>query len=388
MPCRGEGSKQTMVVMQRAQVETGRTGTIRVGVIGAGVGEAVHIPALAYLPETEVVAVCARRAERAREVALEHGIGFAVSDFRELVRHPEVDAVVVATPPYLHHQMSLAAFEAGKHVLCEKPMSRTVAEARDMVKMARQAGVVAMVNHELRFLPVRARIKELIDDGYLGEPQAAMLCVVRSGLADPYDRPFGWLMEQEKAGGMLGAIGSHYVDGLRWWFGEISGAGGATATMVKKRRMVESSAMATVDADDNFAFVLRFANGALASVHVTTTASIEVGEELTLTGSEGVLMLREGRLLGARRRETTFTDLPIPERLNGGLPEFDHSLTQPTILLLREWIGAIRTGTPRAPSFDDGAKVQEILDGVQRSVHQGRWLDLSGTRRPGLGLNA
>jgi len=374
-----------MVVTQAARGTTTRTGTIRVGVIGTGFGAAVHIPALKYLPDIELAAVCSRRAERARAVADQHAIPTFVTDFRELVRDPQIDAVVIATPPFLHHQMAVAALEAGKHVLCEKPMARNLAETRDMVKMAHDAGVAAMVNHEFRFLPARARVKELIDEGYIGEPQAATITVFRSSLADPQGRPFGWLMEHDKAGGMLGATGSHHIDALRWWFGEVKAVSGATATMVKRRRLPHSSAMATVDADDNFAFVLRFVSGALATVHVTTTAPTDLDDEIVLSGSEGLLTVRSGRLIGARRRDGLAAELPIPERLSGNLPEFGHFLIRPTVLLTRRWIHAIRTGEPASPSFADGAKVQEILDGVVRSSQQGRWIDTSGARWPGIG---
>ena len=190
-------------------------------------------------------------------------------------------------------------------------------------------------------------------------------------------------MEQEKAGGMLGAVGSHHVDALRWWFGEISGVAGTTATMVKRRRLAESAAMATVDADDNFAFVVRFANGALGTVHVTATAPFEGDEELSLAGSEGVLRVRDGKLFGARGRDTVLAEQQIPDRLTGGLPIFAHPLTEPTILLIREWVRAIRTGASTAPTFADGVKIQEILDGVVRSGQQGRWIDTSGARWPG-----
>ena len=361
------------------------TEPIRVGVIGTGFGAAVHIPALKHLPDFEVAAVCSRRAERARAAAAEHDIPTVCNDFRDLVSDRDIDAVVIAAPPYLHHQMTLAALEAGKHVLCEKPMARNLAEARDMAKMADRAGVAAMVNHQFRFLPLRSRIKELVDEGYLGEPHAATLTVFRSSLADPHGRPFGWLMEYDKAGGMLGATGSHHIDALRWWFGEITAVAGATATMVKKRRLPESAAMATVDADDNFAFVLRFANGALATVHVTATAPVDAAEEIVLSGSEGMLMAHgDGGLYGARRGEGQLAELPLPDRLDGALHEasFGHSLVPPTILLLKEWLRAIRTGEPASPSFADGVRVQEVLDGVVRSGKQGRWIDTSGSRWP------
>ncbi len=353
---------------------------IRVGVIGTGFGAAVHIPALQFLPETEVVAICSRRPERARAAAADHGIPSFVTDFREMVRDPQIDAVVVASPPHLHHVMSLAALEANKHVVCEKPMARNLAEARDMVKIAARMGVVAMVNHEFRFLPVRRRIKELIEAGFLGEPHAATIVVHRSSLNDPYGRPFGWLMEQEKAGGMLGATGSHYVDALRWWFGEVTSVAGAVSTLVKRRRVAGSSQMATVDADDNYAVMLRFANGAIGTIHVTATAAFEGDEDLFLSGSEGTLQVRDGFLWGAQRGDRELREVEVAEDLDDDLPPFEHFLTAPTVRLLQEWVRAIQTGKPASPSFADGVKVQELLDGVSRSSHQGRWIDTGGRR--------
>jgi predicted dehydrogenase len=377
-----EATRRTGIGAVWAEDATPTFEPVRIGLIGTGFGATVHLPALAYLPETEVVAVCSRRADRALAVALDHGIPNHLTDYRELVRDAGVEAVVVASPPHLHHAMSLAALEAGKHVLCEKPMARNLAEARDMVKIGNRVGVVAMVNHQLRYLPIRARIKELIDEDYLGEPHAATVTVHRSSLNDPFDRPFGWLMEQEKAGGMLGATGSQHVDALRWWFGEVKAVAGATATMVKRRRLPESSAMATVDADDNFAVLLKFANGALGTIHVTATAAFEGDEEITLSGSRGTLRVRDGRLWGARTGDAALAEQSIPERLEGDLPRFDHFLTRPTALLARAWVRAIRLGEPAAPTFADGVKVQELLDAVGRSSAQGRWIDTSGTRWP------
>lgn len=360
---------------------------IRVGVIGTGVGAAVHVPSLIYLADTEVVAVWSRRQDRAAAVAEEHGIAKAVSDYKELTSDPEIDAVVVASPPFLHYPMVLAALESGKHVLCEKPMARSVAEARDMLRMADQVGVAAMIHHEFRFLPIRRRIKELIEQGFLGEPQSATLTVFRSSLADPYGRPFSWLMEDDKAGGMLGATGSHHIDALRWWFGEIKGVAGATATMVGRRRMPDSSIMAKVDADDNFAFVLRFTNGALATVHVCATAPVDTGEEIILSGSAGMLMAHgDDALYGARWGEHSLQEQEIPDLDLETVPGFEHPLIPPTIGLHRTWIKAIRERSKASPSFADGAKVQEVVDGVYRSSRQGRWVDTSGTRWPVAGV--
>ncbi len=359
-----------------------RSEPIRVGIIGAGFGASLHLEALTALSEARVEAVCARHADRAFVLAVDHQIPNHTTDYRELVRMPDIDAVIVATPPHLHHPMIIAALEAGKHVLCEKPMARNLAEARDMVRIADRVGVVSMVNHQLRFLPIRARIKELIDEGFIGEIQAASIVVHRSSLNDPLGRPFGWLSEQEKAGGMLGAIGSHYLDALRWWCGEVKAVAGATATLVKQRRLPDAATMAKVDADDNFAVVLRFGNGSLGTIHVTATAAYEGDEEITLSGSRGALLIRDGALWAARSGDAMPRELTIPERLSGGFPAFDHYLALPTALLQRHWCAAIRDEEPPSPSFADGVKTQELIDAVSRSGHQGRWIDTSGTRWP------
>ncbi len=355
---------------------------IRVGLIGTGFGASLHLSAMRENRAFDTLVICSRRPERARAAALDHDIPSHLSDYRELVRDPEVEAVIVASPPHLHHAMVIAALEAGKHVLCEKPMARNLAEARDMLRIAERVGTVSMVNNQLRFLPVRARVHELIHEGYIGEPHAATVVVHRSSLNDPTDRPWGWLMEQEKAGGMLGAVGAHYLDALRWWFGDVKGVTGAVSTMVRQRRLPDSSAMAKVDADDNFAVILRFANGALGTIHVSATSAHEGDEEITLSGSEGTLEIRQNRLWGARRGDFSLSELPTPERLLGGLVPGGHYLVQPTALLLRAWWRAIREGAPPSPSFADGVKTQELIDGALRSSQQGRWIDTSGARWP------
>ena len=359
--------------------------TIRIAVIGTGFGSAVHIPALAHVDGTEIVAVCSRRQERASRVAAQFDIPTASTDWRDVIDDPGVDAVVIATPPYLHHQMVIAAIEARKHVLCEKPLARNLAETRDMARLAEQAGVVAMVNHQMRYLPIRRRVKELIDEGYIGEPHGVSMIVFNSRLADPEARRFDWLMESEKAGGMLRADGSHHIDMLRWWIGDIHAVAGTTATMVKRRRLPDSSSMASVDADDNFAFLLQFGNGAIGSVHFSATAPTDAGESITITGSEGMLIIEgDSELFGARKRDMGLRELAIPDRLIPRLPEFTHQLTRPTIMLMRDWVKAMREGAGAtfSPSFHDGAKIQEILDAVNKSEIQDRWIDTSGSRWP------
>lgn len=355
---------------------------IRVGVIGTGLAGSLHLAALLAQPALfRPVAVCARRPERAAAVALEARLPAHTADYRALCRDPDVEAVIVAAPPHLHHQMAIAALEEGKHVLCEKPMARNLAEARDMVRIAERVGTAAMVNFQHRFLPERRRIKQLLDEGWLGEPQAATIVVHHASLNDPLGRPWNWLMEQDKAGGMLGASGVHYLDALRWWFGEVKAVAGAVATRVGQRRLADGGGMGKVDADDNFAVLLRFAGGALGTIHLTATAGVDNAEEIVLSGSRGTLRAVGGVVTGQRALDPAPQEL-APLAADDGLPAFDHPLTAPTARLHRVWADAIAIGRPPAPSFLDGVKAQELLDAAARSSHQGRWIDTSGQRWP------
>jgi predicted dehydrogenase len=357
-------------------------GTIRVGVVGAGFGASVHVPALRRVPGVEVAAICSGQRDRALSIASELEVPSAYTDYRELFESGEIDAVTIATPPYLHHSMTLAACEAGLHVLCEKPMARNVAEARDMLRMAREAGVCHAVAHQMRHDPARTRVKELLDEDFIGRPYSVSVTVYRSTLADPTRRTQEWLTNAEKSGGILAAIGSHYIDALRWWFGEIHWVCGAVATAVEEREVIGMSGKRRVDADDNTAFVLRFANGALGTVHLCYTAANDIGEEIILTGSEGVLAIQDnGKLFGSRHGETVQNLLPvskIPYSERQGSARHIRSFS----ILAGQWIYAMRTGTEATPSFEDGAKVQEVLDAVARSQQLSRGIDLTGNKWP------
>jgi len=356
--------------------------TIRVGVVGAGFGASVHVPALRRVPGVSVAAICGAHAGRAREVASELDIPASYGDYRELFDAGAIDAVTIATPPHLHHPMVLAACEAGLHILCEKPMARSVAEARDMLRMAREAGVCHAVAHQMRHDPARQRLKELLDEGFVGRVHSVSVMVYRAALADPTRRTPAWLADASSAGGVLSAIGSHYIDALRWWFGDIHWVAGAVATAVPERAISGREGLRPVDADDNTAFVVRFASGAIGTVHISYTSAADVGEEIIATGNDGVLIIQDnGRLFGARHGERIQNLMPayIPGTGDRSGPARH---IRAFSILVGEWVLAMRTGTEASPSFDDGAKVQEVLDAVSRSQQLSRWIDLSGNKWP------
>jgi predicted dehydrogenase len=263
-------------------------------------------------------------------------------------------------------------------------MARNANEAREMARLVETMGVTAMINDAARFLPARAHMKQLVADGYLGA-----LHLVQATFLQPMPptETWSWAVNNELGGGVLGIVGTPVVDSLRWWFGEIQEVAGATA-VVRTERIVHDGSAILPTAEDTYAFVVRFASGAIGNVTCGTTAWHGPGEEIRAFGGEGMLAIApDGTLWGARRDEPSPAPIDIPEELMGsGIPEVDvtpvHPLIPPTIRLLRHWLDGIHTGASPAPSFADGLRVQEVLDAVQRSQYQHKWVDVSGAKWP------
>ncbi|MFQ5860886.1 MAG: Gfo/Idh/MocA family protein [Dehalococcoidia bacterium] len=355
---------------------------VRVGVIGIGFGSVVQIPALQAHAETEVVAVCSARAERAREAAERFHIPHAFTDYHDLINHPEVDLVSVATPVDQHYPMALAALEAGKHVLCEKPLAMNAAEASALVEAAEKAEVVHVVDHEFRFAPQRALAKELIQEGYLGDLRFA---VIR--LLFPLERSkWGWLVDASRGGGLLGAMGSHYIDSLRYWFGEVEAVSAFTAVNSPEKLDPETGQTRVSDADDTFAVQLRMCNGGWAAMAASLAIHVGSGVSIELYGSEGSLLLPQernvnprvdGKLLGCRKGDTEFRELELPERLRP-YAKVSGDLRIPSFMVLVDrLVEAIRGGKPVIPTFVDGLRVQEVIDAVRQSSAQGTQVQLA-----------
>jgi predicted dehydrogenase len=150
---------------------------LRIGVIGTGFGALVQIPAFRANHRAEVVAVASGTPGKAKKTADGLGVPHAFDDWRKLVQ-ADLDLVSITTPPALHHPMALAALAAGRHVLCEKPMAMSAAEAEDMLAHGDRARRAHVIDHELRFNPNRRRVRQLIQDGFIGAPRHVLLTIV------------------------------------------------------------------------------------------------------------------------------------------------------------------------------------------------------------------
>src|SRR5207237_2384958 len=160
------------------------TAEIRIGIIGAGFARTTQIPGFKYCDGARVVAIASGHREHGEKAAREFDIEHVDSDWRALVARDDVDLVSVVTPPLKHFEMTLAALENGKAVLCEKPMAMNADEARRMTECARKAGVLALIDHELRFLPGRIKLRKLLHDGEIGTVRHGKLIFCSDSRAD------------------------------------------------------------------------------------------------------------------------------------------------------------------------------------------------------------
>ena len=189
--------------------------TLRIGVIGTGFAGSTHARAAAGLPDVRLVAIAAETIAEAQPLATELDARVA-PDVLSLCASDDVDLVVVASPTYLHAEHVIAAARAGKHVFCEKPIARTLDDARAMVRACDEAGVRLAIGHVVRFFPEYRRAKELLDAGALG--RAAIATFTRGTLSVGAAR--AWYLDHAKSGGVVLDLMLHDLDVLRWWFGE------------------------------------------------------------------------------------------------------------------------------------------------------------------------
>jgi predicted dehydrogenase len=271
--------------------------------------------------------------------------------------------------------MALRALDAGRHVLCEKPMALSGAEAEEMLARGERARRVHVIDHELRFNPNRRKVRALIEQGFVGAPRHVLLTAVNASRLDPA-KPWGWWFDETRGGGLLGAVGSHQVDLLRYWLGEIEAATGTAVPFVPARPLPDGTGRRPVTADEFTTFALRFRSGPIGTVFLSCVATHAVGPRAEVWGDEGHLVLDEGeRLWGAHRggelQELTERETVTPPPGMEYVPLWGLSFVR----LVEHLVQAVLDGAPVAPAatFRDGLAVQRVLDAVRRASRAG-WI--------------
>ncbi|NEC51072.1 Gfo/Idh/MocA family oxidoreductase [Actinospica acidiphila] len=345
----------------------------------------------------EMAVICGRDADAVRAAADRHGWAEAETDWRALVERDDIDLVDICTPGDSHAEIALAALAAGKHVLCEKPLANTVAEAEAMARAAQEArdrGQAAMVGFNYRRVPATALARRMVEEGRIGTLRHVRVVYLQDWLVDP-QFPLTWRLRREQAGsGSLGDLGAHIVDLAQYLAGErLAGVSALTETFVRERPLptAPSSGLAAVSAagtgpvtvDDAALFTGRFASGALASFEATRYATGRKNAlRIELNGERGSLAFDLERLNeleyhdgtgdathgGFRRILVTEPDHPY---LDAWWPPghglgYEHTFAHQA----RDLVHAIAEGRSPEPSFADGLQVQRVLAAVEESAEK------------------
>jgi len=348
-----------------------------------------------------LAAICGRDQAAAAAAAGRLGWAAAETDWRALIARDDVQLIDIAAPGRLHAPIAIAALQAGKHVLCEKPLANTLAEAELMAAAADVAfpsGARAMVGFNYRRVPALALARRLVEQGRIGLLRHVRAVYLQDWLVDP-DSPLTWRMQADQAGsGALGDLGAHIVDLARFLTGdEIAGVSAVGATFVEERPLPGGEGAGRVTVDDAVVFSARFGSGALGSFEATRyAAGRKNGLRIELNGSAGSLAFDLERLnelefydgdvavgggstAGFRRILVTEPEHPY---LSGWWPPghtlgWEHTFTNQA----RDLLTAIADGGQPAPSFGDGLAAQRVLDAVQRSAAAGSgWVAVDEAR--------
>jgi predicted dehydrogenase len=367
-----------------------------VGMVGYAFMGAAHSQAWRTAPhvfdlplQPHMAELCGRDAAAVRIAAARLGWTVAETDWHALIERDDVQLVDVCTPGNLHAEVAIAALEAGKHVLCEKPLANTLTEAEAMAAAAARAasrGVRAMTGFNYRRVPAVTLARQLVTEGRIGQIRHVRASYLQDWLVDPAF-PLTWRLQRERAGsGALGDLGAHLVDLAQYLTGElIAGVSAATATFVGERPLLEAPGGAPrsgpVTVDDAAVFIARWPSGALASFEATRFATGRKNQlRIELNGDRGSLAFDLERLnelqfydrtdesaeAGFRRIVVTEPGHPYLSAWwpPGHMLGWEHTFTHQ----VRDLVTAIAAGTDPVPSFQDGLQVQRVLAAVEQSA--------------------
>ncbi|MBN9605328.1 MAG: Gfo/Idh/MocA family oxidoreductase [Actinomycetales bacterium] len=380
------------------------TERLRVAMIGYGFMGSAHsvgwrqAPAMFDLPARPEMAVVVGRDGAAVAAAAEKwGWAGSATDWREVIARDDIDIVDVVTPGDSHAEIAIAALEAGKHVLCEKPLANSVAEAEAMADAARRAhaqGVRAMVGFTYRRVPAVTFLRDLVAEGVVGTVQQVRASYRQDWLVDP-QMPLAWRLQKEHAGsGALGDIGAHAIDLAQFVTGlSLESVSGTMETIVKERPLqgsgsgLSGTAMegtGAVTVDDLAIFTGRFSNGALGSFEATRFATGRKNAlAIEVSGDKGALAFDLEDLNSLQFYDRTapadrqgFRKILVTEAAHpyvgawwpaGHMLGYEHGFVHQA----KDLVEAIVAGTDPHPSFDEGLAVQRVLDAVERSSDNG-----------------
>ena len=364
---------------------------LRVGIVGAGWAGEGHAFGFGACPRTEVVAIANRTRETAEALAERFDVPTVVGDCRELIDHG-VDIIGVTTPGHTHHEITMAALEAGVHVLCEKPMAMNAQEAADMTRAAEDNGLVGAIAFTWRYTPTFRHTRELVDTGYIGEVREVHDHTMWASRPVAVD---GWMSRLEHGGGVLYQGASHEIDRVRTILGlEIVRVCGKPKYTQKRavklpdvkyfREMMgwrpdkplEEYDTVDVTADSGYSFIADFPNEVTGVFRAGAGQGRSVGRTVELYGDKGTLILSDGGLEHSPYGKREFEPVEIPARHGEPFAPGMNVLNRLWSELVDDFVDRIDGGDAEIASFWDGMKGQQVIDAVRLSDAESRWIDI------------
>jgi predicted dehydrogenase len=364
---------------------------LRIGVLGAGRwAEFAHIPGWQRDPRCEVVAICDMRKERAQEYASRFHIPDAGDDWQAVLSRADIDVIDICTPSATHFELSWAALQAGKHVLCEKPVAFDFRDTLRAAELAKSKNLKTKLGFTFRYSPGVQYAKSMIDEGFVGEPFIYNAYEQNSQFLDPLN-PMRQVDPNADPSRLqtssLEGYGAPVIDISRWWVGsDYTRVVGTMKNFIPERILRDTGKMTRLNLDDGDIYLMEYANGAIGSVQTSfVTIGNYPGIEARIYGQKGAIICRLVEEFGiaetikvARPDDVEVKELEIPQKFypSGGSPrESWRSLFYAN--LIKDFIDELNDGGPRNQgSFADGAWVQEVINAVELSFHERRWVDL------------
>jgi levoglucosan dehydrogenase len=375
---------------------------IGIGQIGYGMIGRVHALAYRELPlyypgalaSIELAAVCTARAETAQRAAAEAGFGAWTTEVKELVARDDVNVVDCCLPNYLHRETALAAIQAGKHVLVEKPLALNAREASEILQAANARGVKVGLIFNFRLIPALLRAKQLVDEGFLGTPSHFHFEYLHTGYQNP-ERPMGWkLRKAQCGGGSLVDLGSHLIDMVRYLLGDFDAVLATTHTYISERpARAGSTERERVDVDDAAWLQIKLASGAIGTLMTSRFATGAVDDlNFEIYGTRGALRFSQldanwlyiydqsqsGEPLGGRRG---WTRLETLQNYAGAAAPPGRSIigwTRAMAQNLFVFLQAVYNDREPSPGALDGVRVNQVLDAAYVSAASGKWEKVAG----------
>src|SRR5881296_1433561 len=356
---------------------------LTIGVVGLGFGRA-HIPAF-QANGCRVVAVCQRDVAGAKVVADRYGVPHVFERWEEMLERAKPELVVIATPPHLHRAIAVRALASGAHVLCEKPLAMTRAEAAAMMDAARRAGRVGMTCFNWRFAAAMQELHSRVTEGALGRVFHLALRWLGSRWADE-KAAATWRMDRAQAGhGAMGDMGVHLVDLVRWTFGEFTRVTAHAGIAYPSRSA--PGVNRPPDAEDYCTVLGELASGAQVTLTASRAAHGVNEHTLEAFGTRGAVSYRvsrerarwwEGELrAGAGAALTPVTPRTPPPTVAADGDPLD--VTGRTLIapLVGRLLEGTRTGTTPSPSLADGMRAQAVLDATLEAAARGAWVEVA-----------